>query len=204
MSLRVQRLAKLGRQPAMQEVERPIGRHIGQCSHGFKNFRERRQSAQIAHDQRRHDALAQTAQRPFQTVFIGDGLGIEESLHALCRHGRLLVVAQPVDHVRTRPKHLTKKTAVFERGLPGVGEGGGVHSGRFLRFRDGVAGRSGAKRLQWIPRWANHCHTILVTLFDIRQSFPRIESARTGRQACGRGILAPFCQRRRCARKGSE
>ena len=68
----------------MQEGERDVGRQIGELRHRFHDFGKRGQTAEVAHDQRRHDALAELAQGTAQVVLACDGRCIEVGLHHRC------------------------------------------------------------------------------------------------------------------------
>jgi len=114
----VERLAKSGDELAVQEVECRVGRDVGQLRHRLDDFGERGEAAEIAHDQCRHDALAQLAQDALQTLFIGRRRGVEKRLHRRRVDRRLPVFEQPADEFGSGGEQLTEVEAVREGGLP--------------------------------------------------------------------------------------
>jgi hypothetical protein len=68
----VERLAELPGELPVQEVEREVGGDIGELGHRLDDLGQRCEAADVAHDQGRHDALAQLAQGAFQ-VLLGSG-----------------------------------------------------------------------------------------------------------------------------------
>jgi hypothetical protein len=92
----VERFAELLAQLPMGEVEREVGGHIGELGHAFDDFAQRRQTANVAHDQGGHHALAQLAQGALQALVAGWRGQVREKVAHLRRGNRLRgVLAKP-------------------------------------------------------------------------------------------------------------
>ena len=108
----VERLAELFDELAMQEVERVVGREIGELGHRLDDFGERHSAGDVAHDQGGHDALAKPAQAAFQAVLVGRGFVPEKLLHERQVQIALRLLAQPVGDFGSGFYELAQVTAM--------------------------------------------------------------------------------------------
>jgi hypothetical protein len=96
----VERFAEQLAQLPMEEVEREVGGHISELGHAFDNFAQRRQVAEITHDQGGHHPLAQLPQGALQALVAG-WRGLREKVAHLRRGNRLRgLLAKPVRDLR--------------------------------------------------------------------------------------------------------
>jgi hypothetical protein len=115
----VERFAEQLAQLPMDKVEREVGGHIGELGHAFDNFAQRRQVADVAHDQGRHHALAQLPQGALQAL-VAARRGLREKVAHLRRGDRLRgVLVEPGGDLRAGGEQLAQVAAVRLGGLPG-------------------------------------------------------------------------------------
>ena len=119
----VERLAELGRELAVDEIERDVGGDIGQRRHRLDHLGERRHVAEVTHDQGGHDALAQRAQGDFQRFVVSGCRGRDEGVHRGAVDRCRGVAGEPFRDRRARSQQLAQKLAVGKGGLPGSGHG---------------------------------------------------------------------------------
>ena len=112
LPLAVERLAKLGDEPAMHEIECKVARHIGELCHAFDHFGERCLAADVAHHEGRHDALAELAQHALEADFVQRGRNLQKIAHQSAVKGMVGMLAQPVDDLRACLKQMAQVTAV--------------------------------------------------------------------------------------------
>ena len=86
----------------MQEIEREIGRDVGQLRHRLHYFGERRSTADVTHDECRHDALAQTAQRALEIIVAGRRFGQKKRAHHVTVSHTRGIPIQPDGDFRVR------------------------------------------------------------------------------------------------------
>ena len=114
----VERLAELRGELTVQKVERVVGREVGKLRHRFDDAGERNRAADVAQDERRHDALAKPAQTAFQTVLVSRGIALEKLLHKRQVQIALGLLTQPVGDFGSGFYELAQVTAMLQCRCP--------------------------------------------------------------------------------------